>query len=112
MKVFNYKSVDLEGNLRWLIRGPNFDMRMVEIESSKEDSWTQHVHPWEHEVFIVEGKGEIKSGGEGDPLKEGDVVYIPAGEPHAFVNKGEKTLRFICCIPAGVDLEQIKPANV
>jgi len=71
LKVFNYKGVEPEWNLRWLIRGPNFDMRMVEIEPSKEAPWTQHVHPWEHEIFIVEGKGEARSGGGGEPFEEG-----------------------------------------
>ena len=111
LKVFNFKDVKLEGNLRWLIRGPNFDMRMVEIQP-EETPWTQHVHPWEHEIFIVEGKGEARSGDGGEPFEEGDVIYIPSDEPHAFVNKGETVLRFICCIPADVDLEQIKPFNV
>jgi quercetin dioxygenase-like cupin family protein len=111
LKVFNFKDVKPEGNLRWLIRGPNFDMRMVEIQP-KETPGTQHVHPWEHEIFIVEGKGEARSGGWGEPFEEGDVIHIPSGEPHTFVNKSETMLRFICCIPADVDLEQIKPSNL
>ena len=111
MKLFNYREVELEGRLRWLIRGPHFDMRMGEIEPSKELSDTPHTHPWEHEVFIVEGSGSVWDGEKRHTFREGDVLYIPAGEPHTFMNQGEKTLRFICCIPAGVDLEQIKPVT-
>jgi quercetin dioxygenase-like cupin family protein len=96
LKVFNFKDVKPEGNLRWLITRAR----------------TQHVHPWEHEIFIVEGKGEAKSGGRGEPFEKGDGIHIPSGEPHTFVNKGETMLRFICCIPADVDLKQIKPSNL
>ena len=109
MKVFNYREVEPEGRLRWLNRGPNFDMRLVEIESSPNPPREQHVHTWEHEIFVVEGKGAILSEDNEQPFGEGDVIYFPGGEPLTFMNTGTKTLRFVCCIPAGVDLNQIKP---
>ncbi len=111
MKVFNYVEVEPEGRLRWLIRGSHFDMRLVEVEPSPNPPREQHVHAWEHEIFIVEGDGAILSEDGEQPFGEGDAIYIPAGEPHTFMNTGKKTLRFICCIPAGVDLNQIKPVT-
>jgi len=110
LKIFNYREVEPEGRLRWLIRGPHFDMRVVEVEPSQE-ARTPHVHPWEHEIFVFEGEGAVWDGDERRMFGEGDVIYIPANEPHTFINLGEKTLRFICCIPAGVDLEQITPVR-
>jgi len=111
LEILNYRDVGAEGLLRWLIRGPNFDMRLVEIEAHQGLSETPHTHPWEHEIFIVEGNGVAWDGKEKRPLGGGDSVYIPSGEPHTFINEGEKPLRFICCIPAGVDLNQIKSVN-
>lgn len=111
MELFNYRDVEIEGRLRWLIRGPHFDMRLVEVEPPRSPPEPPHVHPWEHEIFIVEGRGAVWDGEERHPFGEGDVISILAGEPHAFLNLGEKTLRFVCCIPAGVDLKQIKPVE-
>jgi len=111
LRLVSYRDVEPEGRLRWLIRGPHFDMRMVKVEESQGPPETPHVHPWEHEIFVVEGRGAAWDGDERRPFGEGDALYVPAGEPHSFINLGGRTLRFICCIPAGVDLKQIKPAN-
>lgn len=108
LEILNYTDVEAEGRLRWLIRGPNFDMRLVEIEPLQGLSEMPHTHPWEHEIFIVEGEGATWDGEKKQSLGRGDSVYIQAGEPYNFINEGEKTLRFICCIPAGVGLNQIK----
>jgi len=111
LRLLNYRDVEIEDRLRWLIRGPHFDMRMVEVEASGGPPEKPHVHPWEHEIFIVEGKGAVWDGEKRRPFGEGDAIYVPSGEAHSFINLGEKVLRFICCIPAGVDLKQIKHAD-
>jgi len=109
MKIFNYQHIKREGRIRWLITGPNFDMRLIEIEEKTNTSSSPHVHPWEHEIFIVEGNGAVWNGSERKLFSKDDVIYIPPGEPHTFINMGENALRFICCIPSGVDLKQISP---
>lgn len=114
MKLFNYKAIEREGRLRWLVRGPNFDMRLVEIEPRADDPEQQHrphTHPWEHEVFVIEGNGAVWDGNEKRGVGEGDVIYIPAGEAHTLINSGDTVLRFICCIPAKVNLKQITPVT-
>lgn len=111
MKIFNYSDVELKDGLRWLIRGPHFDMRMGELGPFEKTYHGPHVHPWEHEVYIIEGNGDIWDGEERRSFEEGDVIYIPSGEPHTFINTSEKILRFICCIPADVDLNQIMTAG-
>lgn len=110
MRIFNYKDVEPEGPLRWLIRGPHFDMRLVEVEPSP-DIPSPQGHPWEHEIFIVEGRGVVWDGRERRPFREGDMIHILANEPHTFINLGKKPLRFVCCIPSGVDLKQITTAT-
>jgi len=109
LKIFNYKDVKPEGVIRWLITGPNFDMRLIEIEEKRDTPGSPHVHPWEHEIFIIEGKGSVWDEKERRLFSKGDVIYIPSREPHTFMNLGENTLRFICCIPSGVDLKKITP---
>lgn len=76
---------------------PNFCMRVFEVEPGS--STHSHSHPWEHEVFILSGRGMVV-GGQKETLVAGDsVVFIPSGEHHCFVNNGNEPLRFICLIP-------------
>jgi mannose-6-phosphate isomerase-like protein (cupin superfamily) len=54
-----------------------------------------HRHPYE-EVFIVqEGRATYVVGDRAYEVRAGDVVVVPAGEPHRFVNSGEGPLRQI-----------------
>jgi quercetin dioxygenase-like cupin family protein len=109
MKVFHYRDVEAkdagEGtskvSVRWLITkemgAENFAMRFFEMESGGYSPF--HSHPWEHEVFILEGEGIIVGGGEERKFRAGDVIFIPANEKHQFKNNGEKTAKFLCLIP-------------
>ena len=109
MKIFNYETVkakDAEGGasklrIRWLVTkeigAKNFAMRLFEMAP---DGYSPlHTHPWEHEVFILEGGGVVFDGEKATPFKAGDVVFIPPDEQHQFKNVGKKTLKFICLIP-------------
>jgi len=109
MKIFPYTNVEAtnadEGasklKVRWLITkemgAPNFAMRLFEMEPNGHSPL--HTHPWEHEVYILEGKGlAISEQGE-KQLKAGDVVFILPNEKHQFKNNGEKTLKFLCLVP-------------
>ena len=53
-------------------RAPTFVMRVFEIQSGS--ATPLHAHPWEHEVFVLGGKGVLRSGGKETPLAEGDAV--------------------------------------
>jgi quercetin dioxygenase-like cupin family protein len=110
VKHFNYSEIELEDpserevkdvKLRWLISkkdgAKNFAMRLFEV---KPKGYTPlHQHNWEHEVFILEGKGIVKDKINDYPFKNGDVFFIPPMDWHQFVNTGEKTLKFICLVP-------------
>jgi len=41
------------------------------------------------------------TGGEPLVLEPGDVLFIPGGEEHQFVNEGAEPFFFICLIPLG-----------
>ncbi len=69
-------------SLRWLIDdthdgAPVYALRMVEIEPGGHSP--HHLHGYEHENFVVEGRGRVFMNGAWHDLKAGDVVYVPAG---------------------------------
>ena len=54
-----------------------------------------HRHPYE-EVFIVqEGRATYTAGDADLEVTAGDIVVVPAGVPHRFVNSGDGPLRQI-----------------
>lgn len=87
--------------VRWLIGtaegAPNFAMRQFEVAAG---GYTpRHRHPYEHEVFVLEGEGEVLEEHAARSLRAGDVVFIPADEIHQFRNQGASPFRFLCLIP-------------
>ena len=78
-------------------QAPNFVMRVFDVEPGA--SSPHHSHDWEHEVFILSGKGTAYGGDKEVSLSPGYTVYIPPMEEHHFVNTGDEILRFICLIP-------------
>jgi len=90
-----------KAKVRWLITkevgAENFFMRLFEIEP---DGFTPyHDHPWEHEIFILEGEGIVVSEEKENNFKTGDVIFIPRNERHQFKNNSKNIVRLICLIP-------------
>jgi quercetin dioxygenase-like cupin family protein len=110
MKVGHYEQVaqapvTMEGALgcqvRWLVDAvqgaPNFAMRQFEVAPG---GYTpKHSHPYEHEVFVLEGRGVVLEGDEEHPLKAGDFVLVTPNEVHQFRNTGAAPLKFLCLVP-------------
>lgn len=87
--------------VRWLVDeaqgAPNFAMRQFEVAPG---GYTpKHSHPYEHEVFVLEGEGTVLEGDVEHPLKAGDVVLVVPDEPHQFRNTGTAPLKFLCLVP-------------
>lgn len=109
MKILNYEEVEAaeaEGGaskvkVRWLITkemgASNFAMRLFEVEPNGFSPL--HTHPWEHEVFILEGEGILFNGDKEMPFKPNDAVFVKPNEWHQFKNSGKKILKFLCLIP-------------
>ena len=109
MKILHYSEVEAkdadEGasklRVRWLITkdmgAENFAMRLFEIEPGGYSPF--HSHPWEHEVFILEGEGVVVGANEERSCKPGDAIFVPPNEKHQFKNNGGKTLKFLCLVP-------------
>ncbi len=89
-------------SIRWLIDdehdgAPYYALRMIEIEPG--GTTPHHAHGFEHENFVVEGKGRVNIAGEWHDLKPGDVVFVPPDVKHQYINAGDVTFRFLCGIP-------------
>ncbi|HEY92431.1 MAG TPA: cupin domain-containing protein [Dehalococcoidia bacterium] len=106
MKVNNYLETEAieepPGVLRRVVIGaddgaPTFVMRVFEIKPGSSTPF--HSHSWEHEVFVLSGKGIVKGEGKGKPVGEGTVVFVAPNKKHCFTNTGSDVLRFICVIP-------------
>jgi quercetin dioxygenase-like cupin family protein len=88
-------------SVRWLVGetdgAPNFAMRQFEV---KPGGFTpRHSHPYEHEVFVLEGTGAVFEGDVEHPLHAGDVIYVAPDEVHQFRNTGAAPLKFLCLVP-------------
>lgn len=88
-------------SMRWVISekegAENFALRIFTVEPGGHTPL--HTHPWEHEVFVLKGKGAVVNEGKDVPLNAGDVVFVPADEEHQFKNVGDSEMEFICLIP-------------
>ena len=88
--------------IRWLIAekegAPNFAMRVIELAPGV--VFTPHHHPYEHEIYVLEGEGVVTNP-EGDvgTMRPGVFVLVPPDEIHGYRNTGDKPLKFICVIP-------------
>jgi quercetin dioxygenase-like cupin family protein len=87
--------------VRWLVDenhgAPNFAMRQFEVAPG--GFTPKHSHPYEHEVFVLEGAGEVLEGEVAHPLKAGDFVLVTPDEIHQFRNTGHVPLKFLCMVP-------------
>jgi quercetin dioxygenase-like cupin family protein len=110
MQVKNFEQtpeqqVEMEGTrgatVRWLISendgAPNFAMRQFTLAPGGHTP--RHFHPYEHEVFVLEGEGVVIEGDTEHPLRAGDVVFVRPDEIHQFRNPGSVPLKFLCLIP-------------
>ena len=59
---------------------PNFYMRVVTFDANAASP--NHSHPWEHEIFIMSGRGTFEVDGKELELKQGDVIYVPPNAEH------------------------------
>ena len=108
-KVVHYSSVKAEPvspdmatatRIRWLIgpsdEPPLFYMRMFEVDPGGHIN--AHFHPWEHEIYVLEGSGRVRIGGRIHEVRAGYVVFIPPNVEHEYW-AGDEGLRFLCMIP-------------
>lgn len=99
------QEVDVPGakgaRVRWLIGeadgAPTFCMRRFELAPGGHTP--HHGHAWEHEVYVLEGRGTVYAGVRGSPFRAGDVIYVPPDEAHHFEADASQAVAFLCLIP-------------
>lgn len=63
-----------------------------------ERSWPYHYHTENEEsLYVLDGRGRLRLGGESVPLSAGDYVALPADETgaHRVVNDSDRSLRYL-----------------
>ena len=95
-------------SIRWLIKkedGANtFAMRVITV--GEDGHINLHYHPWEHEIFILEGEADIQIGSNKYHVSEGHFLYIPPNVEHEYWNSGKSILKFICLIPSNPTVKE------
>ena len=88
--------------------GPNFAMRRFIMEPG--GGMPKHTNTVEHEQYVLRGAATIGIGDDTIEVRQGDVVYIPAGTPHWYSAKeGDEPFEFLCVVPNGEDkIELVK----
>jgi quercetin dioxygenase-like cupin family protein len=82
-----FKPETRRARLIWLEDNPpTCTMTYSEIAPGKTSP--HHIHPWEHEVFIIEGAGTLVCDGKEYPVKAGDAIFIPGSVDHYTLNNG------------------------
>lgn len=100
--------------VRWLLGpqegAPNFSLRRFEVEPG--GFTPKHQHPYEHEVFVLEGTGVVLEGDIEHPLVPGGVIYVAPNDLHQFKNTGTTPLKFLCMIPNSAMAQSQATASV
>ena len=76
---------------------PNFTMRLFHVEPGGYTYY--HSHDFEHEVFVIEGEGEVVTPSGSKAFKTDYAIFIEPGEIHQFRNTGKTRLSFLCLVP-------------
>lgn len=90
--------------VQWLLGepegAPNFELRYISFPVGA--STVYHEHAWEHEVFVVKGKGKIKTEAGEQAVKANDAVLLLPKEAHQLSNTSlDETFDIICVVPKG-----------
>jgi quercetin dioxygenase-like cupin family protein len=107
LEEINAQPVEFNGSvipgvtIRWLIKesdgAKRFAMRYFELERGV--VIPEHHHLWEHEIFVLKGKGEITVNNVKKEVSEGTAIFIEPDALHAYKNIGPGKLVFLCLIP-------------
>lgn len=97
MEMEGAKDVELQWLIDKSVGAENFAMRRFVIKPGGHTPL--HSHPWEHENYVLEGKGVVRIGDKEYELKKDMFVFIPPDVVHQFRNSGDKDFVLLCLIP-------------
>jgi mannose-6-phosphate isomerase-like protein (cupin superfamily) len=76
-----------------LVTGGHAQVVAMTIQPGEEIG--EETHEGDQILFFVEGLGEAIVDGEVEPVGPNDMVFVPAGTLHNFVNTGSEPLRLV-----------------
>jgi mannose-6-phosphate isomerase-like protein (cupin superfamily) len=71
------------------------------VDSPPDKGARLHTHPYEEVFVTLEGEATFTVGDDTIEVSAGQIVIVPAGVPHKFVNSGNGTLRQVDIHPSG-----------
>ena len=78
---------------------PTFSFRVFTVEPGGHTPL--HQHPFEHENYVIAGKGTVVYKNQEQEIKQGDFALILPNEIHQFKNTSKtQNLVFICAVPS------------
>lgn len=66
-----------------------------------------HQHPEQQAYIIIEGRGVMQVGEKEQPVRAGELVYIPSNVPHGLKNTGDQPLAYISAASPAFDLRYV-----
>lgn len=84
-----------------------FQLRYFEIGPDGYSSLEKHRHA--HTIVVLRGGGQVVAGRAVFTVEPFDLVVIPSGTPHQFVNTGGEPFGFLCPVDAERDAPQAVP---
>ncbi len=76
---------------------PNFAMRQFTVRPGGHTP--RHRHNYEHEVYILDGKGVVHCQGQDHAIAAGHVLLVPDNAEHQFTAARDEGLTFLCLVP-------------
>ncbi|MFW5953278.1 MAG: cupin domain-containing protein [Candidatus Natronoplasma sp.] len=68
-----------------------------------------HLHEnTDHVQYILSGKMKVKLGDKTHVAEKDDALYIPSDIPHSYENPYKENIEFLCVVPAGEIITEIK----
>jgi len=104
---FEAQEVGAEGvenvRIQWLVDeshgAPTFAMRRFIIGPSGHTP--RHAHDWEHEVYVLRGRGTLWIEGDEIALAPDYALLVPPDAMHQFLSAGDDVLEVLCLVPNG-----------
>jgi mannose-6-phosphate isomerase-like protein (cupin superfamily) len=78
---------------RTIVTGEHGQVVVMAIQPG--DDIGEETHDGDQILLFVEGEGKAILEGQSEPIRAGDLVFVPAGTLHNFVNAGPEPLRLL-----------------
>jgi mannose-6-phosphate isomerase-like protein (cupin superfamily) len=92
--VINREQLAVRGEFEGADHGDT-GISMIFVDAEPGTGPALHRHEYDEVFVVLEGEATMTAGGTEIKAGPGDIVVVPAGQPHAFVNSGPGRLRQI-----------------